>query len=158
MPATQLANRQVQLRMAESGFDFLSKNYQALINLVFPDGIALDIPPTYGKVNVPVIGDVEYWLCQENDCHITGQVNSLGFDLKDPATFTAAINLDLAGHLRLDKIKKIIEITGCNIDLNVKKEDASATILFKITTLDETGYLTFDIDAITLGDIKSSDI
>ncbi|MCC6875067.1 MAG: hypothetical protein IT378_12240, partial [Sandaracinaceae bacterium] len=95
-PLAHRIDNSAQVRLSESGIDFIETNADAIVNQFLPTGLDFPIPPVDTTTSIPVVGNVRIRVCSGGNCNAHAEIRSLQL------TPTPANTLVLRLEVRLD--------------------------------------------------------
>ena len=94
-PIDERIPNSAQVRLTESGVEFLEGNSDALLGLFLEDGLTFEIPPTSTTTDVPVVGDVDIDICPDGDCWVQGRITTLDLQPTEPNQLRITVRTEL---------------------------------------------------------------
>lgn len=95
-PLAHRIDNSAQVRLSESGIDFIETNADAIVNQFLPTGLDFPIPPVDTTTSIAVVGNVRIRVCSGGNCNAHAEIRSLQL------TPTPANTLVLRLEVRLD--------------------------------------------------------
>ncbi|AKF05600.1 hypothetical protein [Sandaracinus amylolyticus] len=75
-PLSQRIPNSAQVRLSESGIQFIEDNIMSIVGTLLMGGLEFDVPQMSGSQSIGV-GNVSYTLCTSNDCVARGEIQDL---------------------------------------------------------------------------------
>ncbi len=99
-PIEQRVANSAQIRLTESGLQFMEENASSLVSSFLPDGLNFDVPPTMTTVDLPGAclfsgGDGDIEVCTDGTCVLAGELTSLDLEPVGPNRLRATIRVQL---------------------------------------------------------------
>lgn len=68
-PIAERVENSAQMRLSESGIDFIEANFPAIVTIALPDGLDFPVPRTEGSTM-----GADYIICPDSDCFVHGDI------------------------------------------------------------------------------------
>lgn len=167
-PLEQRVENGGQLRISQSGFEFIKQNFTSLVDLFSSEELSFEMSPS--SQDIPLVGTVDF--CPDGGCIIN--VNILSFDLRTVPSSSIEVTVQVevhTGNIPFTVHQGLAcicwEDCQCTMDMDTRREAPEfntfrAEVVFAIDPT--TGYTTVDIHSATVldelqgGDVQISNI
>lgn len=143
-PIAERIPNSAQVRLSESGIQFVEDNIDGIVGIVLPDGLDFPIPRTDGSAS-----GLDYTLCPSNDCFAHAEIESFELVPTPPNELVGHIRATLETRgpdgryrdlpVRIDP--PILPASTCQIEVNTRRAGGSRDYVglqFRIQFVNET--------------------
>ncbi len=118
-PIAERIPNAAQIRLSESGIEFIENNIHTIVTTFLDEGLNFDIPSTTGEER-----GVSYTVCPESDCRARGQIENLDITTAPPNRLNAHLRVRLDSRNRAGERASIPLHAGsatCFIDIDTQR-------------------------------------